>query len=242
MENTNNITVSNDDKLIPKQYETNNGYKITIITIVLLTIFLLFLGINIFYIIINLMILTGDFFVKSISIFGYVSGSAINETTLSIANVSKTGIDITTGAVHSAGNIIKSISKPYIDNTSIQNIDKSTSDMKKITPTQLNSINEGGSPTKNSEVTSNFQEPGKVNGSSAPSNKKENFSLLNNNFFPNLTNTPEQNSANSKESWCLIGSPDGIRNCVSVKEYDKCASSQIYPSKKECMNPLLMAK
>jgi hypothetical protein len=35
---------------------------------------------------------------------------------------------------------------------------------------------------------------------------------------------------------------EGIRSCISVNEYDKCMSSQIYPSQKECMNPILMAK
>jgi hypothetical protein len=217
MDNTNNISLSSDDKLFPKQYEMDNGYKITVITIVLLTIFLLFLGINIFYIVINLVLLTGDFFIKSLGIFGYVSGSAINETTTTVANVSKTGIDITSGAIHSGGNLIKSISKPFVDDTSVKNIDSTSSSMNKITPTQ-------------------------VNGSLVPSNKKENFSLLNNNFQPNITNTPEQNSANSKENWCLIGAPDGVRSCISVNEYDKCMSSQIYPSQKECMNPILMAK
>lgn len=208
----------NNDLLIPKQYESNIGYKITIISIVLLTVFLLFLGINIFYIIINLLIITGDLFVKSLGTIGYVSGNAVNDTTTTIANSTISGIDITAGAIHTAGNLVKSVSKPFVDDETSKNIDTSSSSITKVNPIVISSP------------------------STAPSNKKESFSLFNNNFEPNFTINPIQNSANSKEKWCLVGEPDGIRSCISVNDYDKCASSQIYPSQKECMNPILMAK
>lgn len=208
--------LTTEDHLFPKQFETNNAYKVTIITIVLLTIFLLFLGINIFYIVINLIILTGEFFLKTLGVLGYVSGDAINETTDTVANATKTGVDITSGVIHSAGNLVKSISKPLVDSETAANIDKSANNINKISPTPI--------------VTS------------SPANKKESFSLLNMNFEPNMDIFGSQKKeGDPKEEWCLIGSSNGIRSCISVNEYDKCLSSQIFPSQKECMNPILMA-
>ena len=213
-------SLSTGDQLFPKQFEGNTGYKITIVVIVLLVVFLLFLGINIFYIIINLMILTGDFFVKSLGLLGYVSGGAINETTTTVANATKTGVDITSGAIHSAGNVIKSVSKPFVDNETTANIDKSTSSMNKISPTQVSPV---------SQV------------SPVPPNTKESFSLLNTDFEPNMDLFSfGKKEYKTEEKWCLVGSPDGIRSCISINDYDKCMSSQIFPSQKECMNPVLM--
>jgi hypothetical protein len=151
---------------------------------------------------------------------GYVSGNAVNDTTTIVANTAITGVDITAGAIHSAGNLVKSVSKPFVDDQTSKNIDTSSASMTKVNPIIVSS--------PSMQI--------------APSNKKESFSLLNNNFEPNFTINPIQNSPNSKEKWCLVGVPDGIRSCISVNDYDKCASSQIYPSQKECMNPILMAK
>lgn len=230
--------LSNEDHLFPKQFETNNGYKITIITIVLLTIFLLFLGINIFYIIINLIILTGEFFIKSLGVLGYVSGNAINETTDTVANATNAGVNITSDVIQTAGNLVKSVSKPLVDNETIAIIDKSTSNINKITPTTVK-------PTEQfmeKQSFSTFPTGESSTNSIVPSNKKESFSLLNMNFEPNLDIFGlQKKDGETTEQWCLIGSSNGINSCISVNDYDKCMSSQLFPSQKECMNPVLMA-
>ncbi len=40
-----------------------------------------------------------------------------------------------------------------------------------------------------------------------------------------------------KAGWCLVGEYEGKRGCISVNEYDKCLSGQVFASRDQCMLP-----
>ena len=41
----------------------------------------------------------------------------------------------------------------------------------------------------------------------------------------------------SKAGWCLVGEYEGKRGCISVNDYDKCLSGQMYASRDQCLLP-----
>jgi hypothetical protein len=41
----------------------------------------------------------------------------------------------------------------------------------------------------------------------------------------------------NKSGWCLVGEYEGKRGCISVNEYDKCLSGQVYASRDQCLLP-----
>jgi len=205
----NSIKTNENDNLIPKYLESNSFYKYTIVIIVLLSFFLFFLGINIFVVILNFLIYGTDIIIKTTGGFAYLAGDVINETSSSVSNISKTGVDVTNGALHSFGDMIKVSSTPLINNELSSSIDNAI----------YNSIN--SAPTTLDKPVSSFHEE----------RKKESFTS----FTPSDTNDVIQEQS-SKQKWCLIGDMDGTRGCVSVKEDNKCMSGQIFPSKSKCVN------
>jgi hypothetical protein len=40
-----------------------------------------------------------------------------------------------------------------------------------------------------------------------------------------------------KAGWCLVGEYEGKRGCISVNDYDKCLSGQVFASKDQCLLP-----
>ena len=40
-----------------------------------------------------------------------------------------------------------------------------------------------------------------------------------------------------KTSWCLVGEYEGKRGCISVNDYDKCLSGQVFASQDQCLLP-----
>ena len=56
-------------------------------------------------------------------------------------------------------------------------------------------------------------------------------------IFTNIRNAPIK--TNLLSGYCFIGIDKGQRNCMSVKESDKCLSGDIFPSKEVCINPNL---
>ncbi len=38
-----------------------------------------------------------------------------------------------------------------------------------------------------------------------------------------------------KAGWCLVGEYEGKRGCISVNEYDKCLSGQVFASRDQCL-------
>jgi hypothetical protein len=54
--------------------------------------------------------------------------------------------------------------------------------------------------------------------------------------------TPSENPiqkpiTSGKAGWCLVGEYEGKRGCISVNDYDKCLSGQVYASKDQCLLP-----
>jgi hypothetical protein len=54
--------------------------------------------------------------------------------------------------------------------------------------------------------------------------------------------TPSENPiqkpiTSGKSGWCLVGEYEGKRGCISVNDYDKCLSGQVYASKDQCLLP-----
>ena len=54
--------------------------------------------------------------------------------------------------------------------------------------------------------------------------------------------TPAENPiqkpiTSGKSGWCLVGEYEGKRGCISVNDYDKCLSGQVFPSQAQCVNP-----
>ncbi len=52
--------------------------------------------------------------------------------------------------------------------------------------------------------------------------------------------TPSENPiqkpiTSGKTGWCLVGEYEGKRGCISVNDYDKCLSGQVYASKDQCL-------
>ena len=59
--------------------------------------------------------------------------------------------------------------------------------------------------------------------------------------------TPSENPiqkpiSSGKAGWCLVGEYEGKRGCISVNEYDKCLSGQVYASKDQCLLPAPQTK
>jgi len=206
------VNINENENLIPKELEGNSFYKYAIVVIILLFFFLFFLGINIFVVILNFLMFSADIIIKTTGGFTYLAGDVINETSNSVSNISKTGVDVTNGALHSLGNLIKTSSAPLINNELSSKIDNSIYNSLNIAPATVNN------------PVSSFHEE----------RKKESFT----NFAPNDTNDVIQEQS-SKQKWCLIGDMDGTRGCVSVNEDNKCLSGQIFPSKSKCVNGLI---
>lgn len=110
-------------KFIPDGMDASNTYKFAIVFIVLFFIFMSFLGINIFYIITKFLVYSGEIIIKSSSLLGYTAGDAINSSADSIKDVSKSGIDILDGAVHSVGDLLKVSNQSNVEPNIMSSID-----------------------------------------------------------------------------------------------------------------------
>ena len=80
--------------------------KTIIIIILCVIIFILLLNTGIANIFRNIAGMVYNLIMKILSIFGVVTGSAINVTANVAGNVARTGVDITEGTLHSVGNIL----------------------------------------------------------------------------------------------------------------------------------------
>ena len=100
--------------------------KNVVIIILLLIIFLIFLGINVFYIsgelLESLVNIFGPAVYDFFELLGYSSGTIINLSSDIISDTAKTGIDIGDGVAHDIGNILKNDVRP-ISNDNYQNLD-----------------------------------------------------------------------------------------------------------------------
>ena len=59
-----------------------------------------------------------------------------------------------------------------------------------------------------------------------------------NNVAPTPSENPIQKPITAgKTSWCLVGEYEGKRGCISVNDYDKCLSGQVFASQDQCLLP-----
>lgn len=55
---------------------------------------------------------------------------------------------------------------------------------------------------------------------------------------PATSENPIMKSITSgKSKWCLVGEYEGKRGCISVNDYDKCLSGQVFASRDQCLLP-----
>ena len=56
--------------------------------------------------------------------------------------------------------------------------------------------------------------------------------------IPTPSENPIQKPITSgKSGWCLVGEYEGKRGCISVNDYDKCLSGQVFASQDQCLLP-----
>ena len=59
-----------------------------------------------------------------------------------------------------------------------------------------------------------------------------------NNVSPTPSENPIQKPITAgKSGWCLVGEYEGKRGCISVNDYDKCLSGQVFASQDQCLLP-----
>ena len=125
-----------------------------VIMVLLFLLILSFLGINVFLVLGNffqsLINIFGPPIKQILSIFGYTTGTVLNESSEIVATVTKTGIDIADGTVQSVGDLLIKASTQGVDT---RQLDKSlnTSNLNIGPPPQADSTT---SPIQN-PITSN---------------------------------------------------------------------------------------
>jgi hypothetical protein len=185
----------------------------TIIIILCGIIFLILLNDGIDNIFRNIAIRLYNLAMNILSLFGLVTGSAINVTADLAGDVARTGIDITEGTLHSVGNIL----------TGAQN--QQQQQQQKQIQQQLQQLQQLQLQQPDLDKTLNNSTIGQQNAQIPK---------------PDTTENPIQNPiSQEKHSWCLVGEYKGRRGCIEVSEHDKCISGQVYPSQKMCLNPAL---
>jgi hypothetical protein len=121
---------------------------------------------------------------------------------------------------------------PFIGVSFAGNIDKTAQNVTAITPATVQ-------PPFSTSHTTNEHDKNAKNEHDKNAKKEGFFSFLSDGkdaeFAHDSTSDPIQNGSTSKQNWCLIGEMDGTRGCISVNDYDKCLSGQIYPTKSKCM-------
>jgi len=94
----------------PQPTESIFSNKNIIILFLLILLIFSFLGINLFLLFGNffqsIINLFGPPIEKLLSVFGYTTGTILNDSADIVANVSKTGIDIADGTIHSVGDLL----------------------------------------------------------------------------------------------------------------------------------------
>jgi hypothetical protein len=87
-------------------------------------------------------------------------------------------------------------------------------------------------PNVNSQATNSLDTALNVSGNRSDSNKSSDGPV------PTPSENPIQKPISSgKAGWCLVGEYEGKRGCISVTEYDKCLSGQVYASRDQCRIP-----
>jgi len=200
---------------------STNG-KTSYMRIGLIVVILLFLGVNIFSYLGDLLQVIKEALAPLLKNILESLGYVVTETTKDVAQISaegaKLGIDVAAGTVESGVNVIQG----QLD------IDPGSSSFSSSSSNNTNNNqgnNQGKSKTFDS-ISSSL--------SSALADAEYNSEPM-----PDDATSSTQRSGPGKSGYCYIGEDRGFRSCIHVKDGDTCMSGDIFPSQAICVNPSL---
>jgi hypothetical protein len=216
-----NVSYEMDIDASPKISEStsNDGYFSTngntsYTRIGLIVVILLFLGVNIFSYLGDLLQIIKDALaplLKNIlESFGYVVTETTKDVTQVTAAGAKLGIDVAAGTVESGINVIQG----QLD------LDQGSGSGQGQGPSQKNNLSKQGSLS--------------ASLSSALADAEYNSEPL-----PDDATSSTQRNGSGKAGYCYIGEDRGFRSCIAIKEGDVCMSGEIFPTNAICVNPSL---
>lgn len=217
------ITMDMDNNESPNISESssNDGYFSTngntsYTRIGLIVVILLFLGVNIFSYLGDLLQIIKDALaplLKNIlESFGYVVTETTKDITQVTAAGAKLGIDVAAGTIESGVNVIQG----QLD------LDQGQGQGQRqgLNPYQKNNSSKQGS------LSSSL--------SSALADAEYKAEPL-----PDDATSSTQRNGSGKSGYCYIGEDRGFRSCIAIKESDVCMSGEIFPTNAICVNPSL---
>ena len=193
-------------------FSTNGNTNYT--RIGLIVVILLFLGVNIFSYLGDLLQIIKDALaplLKNIlESFGYVVTETTKDVTQVAAAGAKLGIDVAAGTVESGVNVIQG----QLD------LDQGSGQGQRLNPSQKNNL------SKQASMSASL--------SSALADAEYNTEPL-----PDDATSSTQRNGSGKSGYCYIGEDRGFRSCIAIKEGDVCMSGEIFPTNAICVNPSL---
>jgi len=219
------ITMDMDNDASPKISESssNDGFFSTngntnYTRIGLIVVILLFLGVNIFSYLGDLLQIIKDALaplLKNIlESFGYVVTETTKDVTQVAAAGAKLGIDVAAGTVESGVNVIQG--QLDLD----QGPGQGQGLRQRLNPSQKNNL------SKQASMSASL--------SSALADAEYNTEPL-----PDDATSSTQRNGSGKSGYCYIGEDRGFRSCIAIKEGDVCMSGEIFPTNAICVNPSL---
>ena len=219
------ITMDMDNDASPKISESssNDGFFSTngntnYTRIGLIVVILLFLGVNIFSYLGDLLQIIKDALaplLKSIlESFGYVVTETTKDVTQVAAAGAKLGIDVAAGTIESGVNVIQG------------QLDLNQG------PGQGQGLRQGLNPSQKNNLSKQASMSASL--SSALADAEYNTEPL-----PDDATSSTQRNGSGKSGYCYIGEDRGFRSCIAIKEGDVCMSGEIFPTNAICVNPSL---
>ena len=197
-------------------FSTNGNTNYT--RIGLIVVILLFLGVNIFSYLGDLLQIIKDALaplLKNIlESFGYVVTETTKDVTQVAAAGAKLGIDVAAGTIESGVNVIQG--QLDLDQGSGQGQGQG----QRLNPSQKNNL------SKQASMSASL--------SSALADAEYNTEPL-----PDDATSSTQRNGSGKSGYCYIGEDRGFRSCIAIKEGDVCMSGEIFPTNAICVNPSL---
>ena len=197
-------------------FSTNGNTSYT--RIGLIVVILLFLGVNIFSYLGDLLQIIKDALaplLKNIlESFGYVVTETTKDVTQVAAAGAKLGIDVAAGTIESGVNVIQG--QLDLD----QGSGSGPGPGQGLNPSQKNNL------SKQASMSASL--------SSALADAEYNTEPL-----PDDATSSTQRNGSGKSGYCYIGEDRGFRSCIAIKEGDVCMSGEIFPTNAICVNPSL---
>ena len=217
------ITMDNDASPKISESSSNDGFFSTngntsYTRIGLIVVILLFLGVNIFSYLGDLLQIIKDALaplLKSIlESFGYVVTETTKDVTQVAAAGAKLGIDVAAGTIESGVNVIQG------------QLDLNQG------PGQGQGLRQGLNPSQKNNLSKQASMSASL--SSALADAEYNTEPL-----PDDATSSTQRNGSGKSGYCYIGEDRGFRSCIAIKEGDVCMSGEIFPTNAICVNPSL---